>query len=1043
MNKTYYTRLWPVALVMVFLWLGVSCRDYRDDLHADGKARIRIAWESMVPAEQQITMRETRDGATPQDEKQVHNIYVFVFSQDGSQKITGEFFDKTKLKPIDGRVDYGTVEPARELVMGVPYKVYCIANINEGAVQSNTSVNKAVLDAVTNETELKAVVTSLTTQTADLLHSTMLMSGMKEHTFTESNLTLDFVPLTRNVAKVRFEIYDSPNFIPESYQVFNMPVRETLLAADADVTGVDTGADYFNMDAPRPLEGTGYGTFFVFYQYENRKPFTQSISETDPTKAYRLRARRKKSSTGETEPDKPSQTNGDFKYAPKYCTYVKITGTYTGDSKVESTGITKKIQARVEYTVPLGYVGKNINDYKVERNTSYLYKIRVTGAYEVIVEAERIDAGVTSDKEEYNPSTEGEAEELPTKYVLDSHYEQVLFAFTEDELLELDIDNAFVKVETPYGNVNFSYKDYKNNTLPADVRNKAEKLTKWVTMRRNTMKNSGSGGLWWYHVGQGDQNTVYPVSPEVNPRSVVDFLGMLSRETGRLKQYRAGQITKQAFYGDGVANIFDYQDYDPNPTAWGHTGKRAYFSVYVDEYFYDTNPMTGGIAHWREFVNKKPRKITFYKNRLISKDGKSIYYKKPFLHITQRPIYTYFNPENESSEALLFGVESVNELGPKPQVKINRSITHHNVPHGAMASGDDGWLNSIIHWDQKFRPGGVSAEWGYMWNRYYESISGNDLNFDKKKYYGAESRWNCFHRNRDTNRNGKIDPEECKWYIPAIDQLIGLYLGALGLPEDVRLYRNADAGKPVTEKHYISSTELKKNESGYADYTSYLWAEQGASTSVYQEGNYNASGNFQMRCVRNLRRLSNTSDTASYHGRMVKLSKYHAATASEPAYVDMHNANNRMLRTLSEFVISGELPSHGLMDEPNRPYGQFYVSEQLVSGSYNDHVTLLSQSPARSKCSDYTETRGGKTISGWRMPSDREMLFMIYSDMPMSAWSKNPYISATKGSPYWSSSPGYSSLKAYSKKGSGEFHIYNTESSAGGTFYVRCVKDKK
>ena len=36
----------------------------------------------------------------------------------------------------------------------------------------------------------------------------------------------------------------------------------------------------------------------------------------------------------------------------------------------------------------------------------------------------------------------------------------------------------------------------------------------------------------------------------------------------------------------------------------------------------------------------------------------------------------------------------------------------------------------------------------------------------------------CYDKNRDENGDGRIDKEEMKWYFPASNQMIGMYIGS-------------------------------------------------------------------------------------------------------------------------------------------------------------------------------------------------------------------------------------------------------------------------
>ena len=64
----------------------------------------------------------------------------------------------------------------------------------------------------------------------------------------------------------------------------------------------------------------------------------------------------------------------------------------------------------------------------------------------------------------------------------------------------------------------------------------------------------------------------------------------------------------------------------------------------------------------------------------------------------------------------------------------------------------------------------------------------------------------CLYRNRDLNRNGIIDLDEVRWYVPSAIQLIDLALGDKGLPESVRLYQEDDHSGIRQHRWYVSSS---------------------------------------------------------------------------------------------------------------------------------------------------------------------------------------------------------------------------------------------
>ena len=71
----------------------------------------------------------------------------------------------------------------------------------------------------------------------------------------------------------------------------------------------------------------------------------------------------------------------------------------------------------------------------------------------------------------------------------------------------------------------------------------------------------------------------------------------------------------------------------------------------------------------------------------------------------------------------------------------------------------------------------------------------------------------CYDKNRDEDGNGRIEGEELKWYLPASNQLIGLYIGSL---------LDASSGQTITED---GGTSAKR---WYYGLNSYYKTEGGA-----------------------------------------------------------------------------------------------------------------------------------------------------------------------------------------------------------------------
>ena len=93
---------------------------------------------------------------------------------------------------------------------------------------------------------------------------------------------------------------------------------------------------------------------------------------------------------------------------------------------------------------------------------------------------------------------------------------------------------------------------------------------------------------------------------------------------------------------------------------------------------------------------------------------------------------------------------------------------------------------------------------------------------------------NAYSRNRDENGDGKIDGEELKWYLPAVNQCTYYWFGMNSLPEDARIKM-----EDRVENSYWNSTKAHAK----------WWAAEG---SAYGPNENNSIKN-KVRCVRSLK----------------------------------------------------------------------------------------------------------------------------------------------------------------------------------------------
>lgn len=915
--------------------------------------------------------------ATPVQEADVRNLYVFLFNADTGKKESGAFYTGGGLN----RTDEGYKIKLSDVTEGNK-KVVGIANIKESRedTKQRLQVTREQLDGIGTLEELERLSASIarSQQSADVEKNELFLmcSDVTELILTAGGRTESkIIPLHRLTAKIEFRIVESPNFIPKSWDVINLPSKAYIVKPTGTVSLGES--DYFQQKEG-VFVGLGLGDSFIFYQQESRLEPQEKIMDKNE-QGYRKRALREKSGTN-------PKTNGAFKNAPLNATYVVIKGSYHGPRKAGENG--NIVSAEVEYTIPLGYTdpADPVNDYSIERNTHYIYKVRVQGVDDIYVEAIRNDPDKNPDHER-NPGVEGEVTAIQNYWEIDAHYEQRLLRLTEEQVKQLDFNNLYCIVKTPFGNETFTLEDLKREP------DKYGALCEWIQFRHNsmtTMKVINRNKYYWR--GTQDQLNRYPATGVGNdPINLQQFLE-------QLKENRQWSIENAADRYSKEKTIFSYE-----------APHEAFFTVYFDEYFYEKDPLTKNPVHWSKSVNQPPRELIIALQKNTSVDQNSVYYDESLLAVRQTPIYTPYNPMALSSYRV-YGIESVNETGfvDLPVIKstqLSRSDWRYFY----------GWTNFYDYYNKNF------GEWKSLHNG----------NWQDQRYNPNNRRYNpfdaCLYRNRDLNRNGKIDVEEVRWYLPSCIQLINLALGQLGIPEKSRLYQGDNA--MVQNGWYISSTPGNLNNG--VNY--WLWSEQGISIGsdwTLASGSLSdKKKHYNVRCVRT---LGEDPGTTYDQNPMNTISNKTKATSSSPAYIQLYLLNSHSQRLPKEYISQGEIPKHKFTDNNVLPYSEFYFAEKNL-GPYTMGEIKEQLSNGTSPCASYSE----KGITGWRMPSAFEMQLIIDIHASDELLSSRPhkFFSST-----WTET--LDNLKCFDYIGGiRKFHVYN-ESDNGKEGLIRCVKDK-
>ena len=518
----------------------------------------------------------------------------------------------------------------------------------------------------------------------------------------------------------------------------------------------------------------------------------------------------------------------EFAHGLANATYVEILGEGKGtNAKGEP------ISATVKYTIHLGDFAADATDFNVNRNTFYNYTVTVNGVENIVVEAE----SKAMDDEKFQHGAEGTVINLEGSkmvYTLDAHYEQVLLNLDLTALPTGDNDVVLV-VSTPY----------------MDEANKGAMIT-W-----SMIESTDFGSKFdteWVEFYPSNALCAYP-SGNSNLMKTVDFL-----------KYVKGLATDGNTSNDKLSVV-----------------------AFINEYFYDKNPLTGEDTTWPQFVNKEDRVMRILQEPQISADGHSIS-TKALCSFTQRSIRTFFN-ENTAGA---YGMESFEETGAMSEFSPYSSRISYNNDNGYANFTAEGWFRSGSTWSTYVN---VAAH-GYGSNG---QPNGNVYENALQSSYNNNAAYACLLRNRSL--------EDRKWYPAAPNQYVAFWYGEASVPNDVKLYKGNPAenftGNYSTISHYWTSGTSSNRV---------FWAIEGATLS--QSASWAGSNSRHIRCLRNFE--STVAKTAE------------ATTLNGSTAIVVKNFNDNAYRGIA----TQRLPVHHEREAANKLPKAFVVAKNNLTATW-------------------------------------------------------------------------------------------------------------
>lgn len=809
-----------------------------------------------------------------QAENTVKDLYVFVFtkSNGGWTKEAGQLFTVNSASE-------GSVTMSENTVTSGYKRIFAIGNIQALGVEYGLSV--ADLDGVTDIADLNQLVAKMKNpgveRSGGLLVSGALVNESINQTETGyceinpplsgSSVTLaGKIQLKRLDAKIKFVVSSADSVV---FIPKSWRVEHYPVSTNLIEQSSDNAKMAYASSGDESFENYTKHTSGLNQEDFAGGDFTFYMFENHKTDASKSIEYVDRERQEKESTGSGNYTNGKFLNAHENATYVVMTGDY----KVYKADRTIKTSADVKYVVHLGDINIGNNNFDTDRNTSYTYKVTVVGVENIVTEVIKQNVN-----EEPQPGSEGNVVRSDQSFLFDSHYETRVVTFHKDNL-----SNLSVIVKTPYN----SYGTYELKAN-GDVAESDFKDYGWVTFKKNAKRrNVASTNFESYH-----------------PDEVMNIKELLEELRNNINS------------GTGASAFWD-------------KNSEAKYTVFVDEYYYDSKPGTKTAASWKEFVNADNRQMYILCNTQKSPDQASSLTTSSIM-IDQRSIKTIYNDAVANSG---WGIETVEENGPaSPSSKSNvQTETATNGRYNFFK------LTGLLDSDGSF----VRNK---EWDRFVDSQS-NEVQQSQLDYA-------CMNRNRDLNGDGKITADEVRWYLPATNQFTGLWLGRDALSPEVRLFQGTPSTVTSSNRfnyHYFSSNLVR------------FWAEEGAATASNTEGGTVES---KVRCARNL---------GAYDRNVPKWNE-EPEDFVEPTY----NNNNKLTKITLTRVNSGALRSEAVASQRvghaehsgaylNRPYKAFKVATTTTSSNVAVNRTNLADNTYEA-CTGRID---GET--GWRVPNQREL----------------------------------------------------------------------
>ena len=671
-----------VLFSAVTLWTASCIGEKGTDIHEDEVVVVSLPVEN---PSSEIHSVDTK--ATDAEERALKNLYVYIFNESGALKGFAAFDSGLNQSTSDKKGVYGTVKVKTSA--GRSY-IYAVANVyQEGTYPLKTTMKDgiketispsdglpinlswdAVMDGNVNFTRKQFLALPFNRKPETIqVSSSFLMTGAANggnvvninksgSVETTSSGNEDMIRLSRVVSKVRFNIgiaagQSGKSFKAEKYSIVNVACVGPLFSSDdagiEKIYSVEPVKTNFNtisgIFSPNDVDASGR-QFFEVYLPENKQHAINNVSKWH-----------ERESDGMSIPKV-------FVNAPEFGTYVVLEGTYT-----EQTASYTR-DAAVTYFIHLGDCTSNVNDYNVERNSTYTFNISISGVDNIIVEAKQ------ENESQEQPGAEGIVMEYGTAgktLSLDSHYEYMVMRFYKNDIKMLK--------EKGLGYV-YQISDLGNQS---DVMMVTDNVTGNLNGATTDWVEFAIGGKYSSSATERGTAVAYPGKGKSSLYNINSFLKLL----------------------------YDKADVRTFWTGWYTNNPYIDVTCFVDENYYPSKS-------WNEYVNDVPKRTFYVANSVSeSKDNRSVYATVAY-GLNQCNIQTFYD-RAQAGTVVAYGCETTNDEAGKGFLA------------GPVSSGTDEW-NGRNNQISDLRESNYRISWKDLAsnNRFYRAcMSRNrDLNGD-------------------------------------------------------------------------------------------------------------------------------------------------------------------------------------------------------------------------------------------------------------------------------------------------------------------------